>query len=135
MATKTRAGARGWATRASNKLETLCQETTVDILVIKDAMEELDARIKALDAAQAAVEADVEMEDLEREINEAADFWDNVGQPLIKAAKLVAANVRQAVPTQDDTGQSSQLNGRVSTNGNNKLSCLRFSCPNLVGKS
>ena len=115
MAVRLRASARGWATHASNKLETLLQGDTIDIAAIKDAIEELDTRISALDAAQTAVEAELPDEQLDQSINEAVDFHDKVRESRIKATKIVAANGSPPASADMNTSHSSQFNARPST--------------------
>ena len=49
---RSRMAARGWVTRASRKLDKLCNVRDIDNLKLRDSIEELDRRLKTLDNAQ-----------------------------------------------------------------------------------
>ncbi len=86
---KARTAAKGWATRTSRKLETLCADKNVDPVELSDAMEEFDIRLGALDEAQSQVELELDPAQLEDDIEGAADFRESVRKPRIKAAKIL----------------------------------------------
>ena len=71
---RTRIAARGWVSRVSSKLEKLCQDPSVNLIEQSDAISEFDIRINRLDDTQTAVELEIDMGDIERDINNAAAF-------------------------------------------------------------
>ena len=98
MSIASRIAARGWATRASNRLETLCRQETIDDVELKDAIEEFDKRLEALDAAQVSVERETETDKMEEEVNAAADFRERVRAPRVKAMKILVSESRENTP-------------------------------------
>ena len=59
---RSRMAARGWVTRASRKLDKLCNVRDIDNLELRDAIEELDKRLETLDNAQSVVELELTVE-------------------------------------------------------------------------
>ena len=53
QAEKSRTAARGWVTRASKSLETLCSKPveSIDRILLTDGIDEFDKRLENLDAA------------------------------------------------------------------------------------
>ena len=72
--TKARTSAQGWATCASNKLETICTSTPVDKTELSDAVEEFDKRLAALDEAQSKVENEIDEAKLDDDIEAACQL-------------------------------------------------------------
>ena len=60
---KSRVAARGWATRASRNVESLCKTAGVGKVELSDAMDEFDKRLNTLDSIQSRLEVLVEVED------------------------------------------------------------------------
>lgn len=92
-AMRARTAARGWLTRSSKKLNTLCSGSLKDLdkAVLTDCIEEFDKRLNALDEAQCNLELELDEADLENDIEESANYRDQARGPRIKAAKLLAA--------------------------------------------
>ena len=61
-------------------------------MYLQDAMDEFDKCVDALDAAQSAVELELQDDKLERYLNEAADFSYHVRGPRIKATTIRASS-------------------------------------------
>ena len=117
---RSRAAARGWVTRLSQKLENLCSrydQKTFNVIEINDAIEEFDKKLHNLDEAQSRVELEIDMSELENDIGDAADFRERVRQSRIKAATLISAHTT-AQPKEADyyridkrcRGKTSQIN-------------------------
>ena len=117
QAEKSRTAARGWVTRASKSLETLCSKPveSIDRILLTDGIDEFDKRLENLDAAQNAVELELELTAIDQEIENAADFREKARIPRIKAAKiltLIDADSNKAIAgDQSDFGSKSKSNG------------------------
>ena len=84
---KARSAARGWATRAAKRLETLCREDELDCDELEDAVMDFDRRLAALDQTQGEAELELSVQDLETDIEAAADFRERVRGPRLEAGK------------------------------------------------
>ena len=71
---KSRVAARGWATRASRNVESLCKTAGVGKVELSDAMDEFDKRLNTLDSIQSRPEVLLEVEDIDGDIEDAAIF-------------------------------------------------------------
>ena len=115
QAEKSRTAARGWVTRASKSLETLCSKPveSIDRILLTDGIDEFDKRLENLDAAQNAVELELELTAIDQEIENAADFREKARIPRIKAAKILTlldADSNKAVAgDQSDFGSKSSV--------------------------
>ena len=89
-AVRARTAARGWTTRASNKLDSVCKLAELDKETLIDAIEEFDKRIQTLDDAQNNVEIELDEAELLEDISKAADFREKVRKPRIIATKLLS---------------------------------------------
>ena len=108
-ARRTRVAARGWATRAGRQLSLLLKADTVTLIELNYAIEQFDKRLNALDEAQFSVEQEVDVELLEADMDEAADFRDRVHEARIQAATTLAtiANRTTEAPSEaSSTGKS-----------------------------
>ena len=90
QATRTREAARCWVTQASECLGKLCGESDLDLVELRDAIDEFDLCLASLDNAQLEVETELKEEDLMKDINSACDFRDKARDPHLDAAKLLA---------------------------------------------
>ena len=90
---RSRMVSRGWVTRASRKLDELCNVRDIDNLELRDAIEELDKRLETLDNAQSVVELELTVEQLEEDIIVASEFRDKARVPLMRATKMMAARL------------------------------------------
>ena len=108
-AVKTRTAARGWLTRSSKRLETLCgaKVKELDKATLIDAIEEFDKKLNALDEAQSSVELESEETVLEADIEQAADFRDEARVPRVQAARLLAALVNEEDDKRSSCGGTS----------------------------
>ena len=105
-ATKARTSARGWATRASNKLETICTSTPVDKTELSDTVEEFDKRLAALDEVQSKVEIEIDEAKLDDDIEAACQLRENLRKSRIRATKLLADLLK---PNSSDVGSGSRV--------------------------
>lgn len=96
---RVRSAARGWATRASKALYSICKATEVDKDELSDALDEFDRRIATLDEAQSHVELEIDEQQLESDIEAAADFRSKTRIPRILGGKLLA---KLLSPSSDD---------------------------------
>ena len=64
---------------------------------LRDAVSEFDRRLASLDEAQSAVEGELGIENLERDIDEAAEFRDNARVPRVTAEKILASRINSEV--------------------------------------
>ena len=108
---RTRIAARGWVSRVSSKLDNLCQDPNVNLIELSDAISEFDIRINRLDDTQTAVELEIDMGDIERDINNAAAFRDRVRVPRVHAAQILAS--RSAEKVDNDVSVVSNGSGKA----------------------
>ena len=90
-ATRRRTAARGWVTRASNKLTQLCDQEDCDLVELNDAIDQFDIRLGVLDEAQTAVEWSLPGEQLDADIEEAAGIRDGARAARIRAVRAVTS--------------------------------------------
>ena len=90
-ATRRRTAARGWVTRASNKLTQLCDQEDCDLVELNDAIDQFDIRLGVLDEAQTAVEWSLPGEQLDADIEEAAGIRDGARAARIRAVRTVTS--------------------------------------------
>ena len=90
MTKQKRAGARGWLSRAVKQLiELVDVGEACDELALEEAIAEFNKRLDLLDQAQAAVEAELEEGQLEKDIDEAADIREDGIRHRQAAVKLL----------------------------------------------
>ena len=100
---RSRMAARGWVTCVSLKLDELCNIRDIDNLELRDAIEELDRRLKTLDIAQSVVELELTVEQLEEDITVASEFRDKARVPRMHATKMMAARLPERAPSEQDS--------------------------------
>ena len=100
---RSRMAARGWVTRASRKLDELCNIRDIDNLELRDAIEELDKRLETLDNAQSVVELELTVEQLEEDVIVASEFRDKVRVPRMHDTKMMAARLPARAPSEQDS--------------------------------
>ena len=94
---RARASCKGWFQRETNKLQTLLDVKEPDTAEVTSALAEFDVRLNKWDAAQEAVEFELEEDQLEAEVLEAGEFRDKCLSVKMRATKLL---------TPKDDGQS-----------------------------
>ena len=114
-----RTAACGWATRASRDLETLVSNPSVDLDQLNDAISQFDKRLESLDNAQEVYELTLDEDDMETDIELAADFRSKVRAPRVLAVQLVKKLSCSGLAT--DKGD----------NGSNTSSTIEAKLPNL----
>ena len=92
-AQRRRAFARGWLTQTSKNLSSLCELETVDMVSLSDAISEFDKRLERLDEVQGEVELLCDENEIDNEIETAADFRENARIPRVLAARKLAGNI------------------------------------------
>ena len=100
---RSRMAARGWVTRASRKLDELCNVRDIDHLELRDDIEELDKRLETLDNAQSVVELELTAEQLEEDIIVASEFRDKARVPRMRATKMMTARLPARAPSEQDS--------------------------------
>ena len=121
-----RMATRGWVTRASRKLDELCNVRDIDNLELRDAIEELDKRLETLDNAQSVVELELTVEQLDKRLETldnaqsvveleltveqleedvivASEFRDKARVPRMRATKMMAARLPARAPSEQDS--------------------------------
>ena len=88
-AVKQRTALRGWVTRTSRKLDSVCMGKQVDKYVLTDLIEEFDKHMDKLDNVQSQIEIEMDIDQLDQEIDSAGNFRDKVRIPRIEAGKLL----------------------------------------------
>ena len=88
-AVKQRTALRGWVTRTSRKLDSVCMGKQVDKFVLTDLIEEFDKHMDKLDNVQSQIEIEMDIDQLDQEIDSAGNFRDKVRIPRIEAGKLL----------------------------------------------
>jgi hypothetical protein len=106
-AVKSRKAARGWVTRASKRLAELNGKFRPDLILLKDACEEFDKRLDALEEAQRRVEAELKEEEIDDDIEKAADFCERSRVPRLEAARLLVKD------EEDETVSTSTVEAKL----------------------
>ena len=109
---KRRTAAKGWLTRAVNALQTLIADPDgTDEFTLSDAVQEFDKRLSTLDDVQSKIECDLPNEELDADIEAAANFRAYVRECRMAAGKLLrdmsAANNMNKPPQSADSDASS----------------------------
>ena len=132
QASKKRAAARGWVTRATRALDEVCVQQGVDSITVSEALTELDLRLQNLDAAQTVVEEEIELAQLTEDIEKAADFLEISRKIHVEAVKLLA---RLNEPAKSETNsEQGSVSSRVS-NVSMKLAKLpKLELPKFSGQ-
>ena len=68
-AVKQRTALRGWVTRTSRKLDSVCMGKQVDKYVLTDLIEEFDKHMDKLDNVQSQIEIEMDIDQLDQEID------------------------------------------------------------------
>ena len=88
-AIRARIASRGWVTRASNTLKTLVTDPKVDLTELQSAVDEFDERLSKFDCCQSDVEIYLDEDELLKDIDNTAQFRDNVRKYRVAATKLL----------------------------------------------
>ena len=80
-----------WVTRCNIRLSTLMEASDIDIPEVECAVNDVKKKMDAFDAAQSAYEMEVEDEEVEKCIEEASNFRDNISSSVLKATTLLKA--------------------------------------------
>ena len=129
---KARSAARGWVTRASKRLMEVCSLEEVDIVELNDAIDEFDKRLVGLDDAQTAVEIELPMERLDRDIDEAAEFRERARAPRLRAAKLVASQTQTGTSAREGARDDSSV--ASSGSGSTEAKLPKLELPSFGGE-
>ena len=97
---KSRVAVRGWCTRKSNTLDTLLKsKPPASVAVLEDAIQEFDLQLEQLDAVQSELQFLIEdEEEMLADLEEAADFRDNVRKNRILAVERLNTLLAAAQP-------------------------------------
>ena len=90
-----RTACKGWVTRLTDTLNTLCEDKTVNSELIKDNIDELDKKLKNLDSVQGDIEELLSDMDLTSDVDEAYNFIQRARQVRVKAQALVTAQPKK----------------------------------------
>lgn len=101
-ASRKRAAARAWLTRASNALSRTCEQYPVDTVALTDAVEQFDIRWNNLLRAQEEYENFLEPDQLEIDIDEAAAIEDRHRKVRIVATRKLHPSSNAGDVTQDN---------------------------------
>ena len=69
-----RTASRGWVTRIVDNLDTLCEKTPCDYVLISEGIVDLDNKLKTLDIIQGQIEDLLPEKELEADIEDAYNF-------------------------------------------------------------
>ena len=130
-ARNTRAAARGWTTRASNKLSMLVRNENTTFIELNYELEQYDKRLNTLDEAQLAVELEIDVQYLDADIDEASEFRDRVHEARVQAATRLATIASLLLcMLQGQQGGVTQVmfspDGTKLYSGGRKDNCLRL---------
>lgn len=86
-----RIASRGWVTREVRHLEKICEKDLTELSeqIFRDGLEQLEVRMKALDLIQSEVEAVIEMDQLDNDIEEACQFRDSYRAVKVRAETML----------------------------------------------
>ncbi|XP_037780314.1 uncharacterized protein LOC119576743 [Penaeus monodon] len=84
---KKRAVARGWATRKSNTLKGLLNNPDVSVIDLQAAMDDFDQRLASLEEVQTLLELETDLANLDEELDNASEFFQEVRKPRLQAAQ------------------------------------------------
>jgi len=123
-ATRKRASARGWLSRAVKHLDELVPlGPDCDLVVLEEALADFNKKFDAVDEAQAAFEVEVEEGQLEAEIEAAGELRDAAIKSRQAATKLHLALTKDDV---SDGGSSSATRQSVHSAASNDVSSVRL---------
>ncbi|ELT98610.1 hypothetical protein CAPTEDRAFT_190825, partial [Capitella teleta] len=98
---KARAGARRWASRTSNRLTEVLSAPGSGVddgarlknkeIAVRDAIQELEKRITALDAAQEKYELELPEEQLDADIEGSSVLRETLREPLVSATAWLSS--------------------------------------------
>ena len=91
-ATKTWVAARGWVQRVANKLDEVCSREVgkIDLFELEVVIQDFDNKLANFNKAQASVENELRVEELEADIDQIAPWLERVKLSRVRAAKVVA---------------------------------------------
>ena len=112
---KKRTAARGWLTRHAKSLASLNSRVDVDRITLEDAIDLFVKQLESLYLAQAEYEMQLDLEQIEKEIEGAADYRDNVRTHRIEAARLLAT-LAEKTNSNSDPKSASSTAGAVEAN-------------------
>ena len=104
---KQRTAARGWASRARNKLDQIVSADIHDSLEINDALTDFETRLRNLDTVQMDLEKNLPEKELLEGIEKSADFRDSLKTSQLAAYK--ALNKVKSEPRDDVKNDVSSL--------------------------
>ena len=127
-AQRSRVAARGWVTRAANKLEKLCLESA-----LVDAVEEFDLRLCTLDATQSECELEYTSETgIVDDVEKAADFHEKSRVFRVKATKLLS----DLLPQSDNDGSQAAAGSICTVKAVEQVAKLpKLELPRFSGKA
>ena len=107
-----RSASKGWATRTSKSLRTLLTKDDVSKEEVTDALQDLEKRVDALDAAQTELELHIsDSAKLDDDIEAAAEYRRQVRAPIVLATQklqvIVAAEEGESA--RSNSGSSGSL--------------------------
>ena len=112
---KRRTAAKGWLTRAVISLQILIADPDgTDEFTLSDAVQEFDKRLSTLDYVQSEIECDLPNEELDADIEAAANFRDSVRVCRMAAGILLRDMSAANKPPQSADGDASSVCGSVS---------------------
>ena len=112
---KRRTAAKGWLTRAVNSLQTLIADPDgTDEFTLRDAVQKFDKHLSTLDDVKSEIECDLPNEELDADIEAAANFRDSVRECRMAAGKLLRDMSAANKPPQSADGDASSVCGSVS---------------------
>ena len=119
---KSRATSRSWLQREVTKLQAILEVKEPDVSELSLAIAEFDGRLVKWDAAQEAVEVELDEEQIDADISAAGDFRDKCLAMKAKAMKLMNS-MNSNVTVSDDGGTTHSGSKSVFF-----LGCLRLIC-------
>ena len=127
-AKKKRAAERGWLKRAAKELDDLCAQPKdqVAIVELELALTNFESRLTKLDSAQESIEFLLELDKIETEVSEAADYREQICRSKIQA--LLVLNKLKNSAVEQSNGDSS------STTGSSNVKLPKLELPKFSGK-
>ena len=113
---KLRTAAKVRSTRASNKLRELLEQKpgSINEIELRDAIDQFDMRLTAIDQAQAAIEEETSIEELDSEVEKAEEYRDKIRIHRISAINYLDSLVIKPQDNQDKSDSVSQMSNHSS---------------------
>ncbi|KAJ8042348.1 hypothetical protein HOLleu_13378 [Holothuria leucospilota] len=127
-AKKKRAAERGWLKRAAKELDDLCAQPTDQVATVEleFALANFESRLVKLDSAQESIELLLELDKIETEVTEAADYREHICRSKIQA--LLVLNKLKNAAVDQSNGDS------TSTTGGSSVKLPKLELPKFSGK-